>query len=659
LEEPQEVQIVNIDGYDCIDGEVIIKFKDSVSNPQAEDALKNNKSKVKRRGFGRGLTLAEVPARESVKGFIKKIENMPEVEFVQPNYVYTLDMSVNDPHAATDQWYLNTIGAYRAWDFTMGSASVRVGIIDTGIDLGHPEFSGRIHAQYNAADNNSDVSDNNGHGTHVAGIIAANANNATGIAGIAPGVKLIVVDVFGEASYASTVSIARGIDYAASQGANVINISLGCYLDDAILRMAIDNAARNVVVVASGGNNSTNNMHYPSDYDNSIAVTATTSADTIAAYSNFGAQKDISAPGSGIFSTYLNNGYRTMSGTSMAAPVVSAVAALVLSANPSLSVSQVKDILYNTAVDLGAPGKDDYYGHGRVNAYAAVAVASGGTPVPKEEPVNEEQPPLLVSSVAVTSSSDTVRVSDAIQMGTIINPSGADNKAVTWSVVGGTGSATIDSSGVLRAISEGTVMVQATAVDGTGAAGQKLITVAALSINAIPVGYNSTRISWNAVSGARGYEVLRASSPNGPYRVVKRLSRSRRNYSDRRLLTGTTYYYKVRPFRTAGRQRIYGEFSDIKGVTPTLAGCVLSAASVRRGTVRLAWRRVKGASGYEVFRSLSPDGEYTLVSSVRGRSYLDKSAVAGATYYYRVRPYRNVNRQRVYGGFSGVRSVSR
>ena len=374
-DEPEELTEAN--GNECVSRQVIVKFKNNAAQGLAVSIIKSLGSEVDTQISGDGLLLVDVPADETMEDFTASLYENANVEYVQPNYVYTLNQTVNDPYASSNQWYLEKIRAYDAWDITMGDADIKVAVIDSGIDLSHPEFSGKIYAQKDVVDYDGSAQDDNGHGTHVAGIIAATADNGIGIAGVAPGVKLIIVDASGP-SYASTADIVEGLDFAVEQGADVVNISLGCYLNDTALQAAIQSTVNaGIIVVAAAGNDGTSDAHYPSDYEPVISVTATDFDDGIIPISNYGSQKDISAPGLMIYSTYTNAaGYTSMTGTSTASPMVAAVAALILSVNPDLSVSEVKDILYSTSVDLGDPGRDDYYGYGRLDAYAAVTAAT-------------------------------------------------------------------------------------------------------------------------------------------------------------------------------------------------------------------------------------------------------------------------------------------
>ncbi|MEQ1755492.1 MAG: S8 family serine peptidase [Micropepsaceae bacterium] len=295
-------------------------------------------------------------------------------------------------------------------------AGILVGVVDTGIFLAHPEFSGRIAVGGTCFGGTTVCSgaaaqgnDNNGHGTHVAGIIGA-AANGTGTTGVAPGVSLLAVKVLDASGSGSYTAVAQGITYAASKGARVISMSLGGSSPSTTLLTPLQTAATSAVIVAAAGN-SGNALApgYPAAYatqagvvGSMIIVGSVNSSNVISTFSqtpgNGGCVavggkttcfKDVFlvAPGERILSTYLNNGYATMSGTSMATPYVSGVAARVMGASPFLTNKQVVDILFQSATDLGTAGTDAVYGRGLVNLNAALAplgslsiATSGSTP---------------------------------------------------------------------------------------------------------------------------------------------------------------------------------------------------------------------------------------------------------------------------------------
>ncbi len=292
---------------------------------------------------------------------------------------------------------LPRISAPAAWDITTGSASVTVAVVDTGVYAAHPDLRQNMLAGANFVDGTNDASDDEGHGTHTAGIIAAIGNNRRGVAGVCWQCKILPVKALDDRGAGSAVDVSAGIRYAADRGAKVINLSLGGENDSRLLHDSIIYAtSRGALVIVAAGNEalSGNPVEYPAAYNEVIAVGATDYNDAHASFSNYGDYLDIAAPGVDIGSTIWFNGesepYASASGTSEAAPFVGGVAALVWSVNPSLSNQQVRQILLSTADDLGAPGRDAYFGAGRVNAYRAVQAAAPRpvlpTPVPQPSP---------------------------------------------------------------------------------------------------------------------------------------------------------------------------------------------------------------------------------------------------------------------------------
>ena len=275
------------------------------------------------------------------------------------------------------------INAPTAWDSTLGNPALILAVIDTGIDFAHPEFAGRILPGYDFVNKDANPADDNGHGTHVAGIAAAGINNALGMAGIAGTVKILPVKVLNASNVGWMADVAAGITYAVDQGARVINLSLAGSAASLSVRDAIAYAvSKGVVVVAAAGNDNTSANRYPAVYDTVVAVGATDYNNVRWSLSNFGPNVDVMAPGASVWSTRPGNTYAFMSGTSMAAPHAAGVAALILSVNPNLTSAEVKQALQDTAVDMGDPGYDSMHGYGRINAGAAVASIPPAAAIP-------------------------------------------------------------------------------------------------------------------------------------------------------------------------------------------------------------------------------------------------------------------------------------
>lgn len=277
--------------------------------------------------------------------------------------------------------YARTItGLDKAYNVEQGRPDVIVAVIDSGVDGTHPEFQGQLLPGWDVtvtpARPGGDK-DGYGHGTHVAGVVAAKAGNGQGIAGTAPGVKLLPVRIFNDFGHSTEGASAAAVIWAVDHGAKVINASWGSPDPGSAAEAAYQYAlSKDVVFVAAVGNSGKNDTQYfPGATEGVIGVSATTDIDTWGSFSTFGDWVDVAAPGEGILSTYpmnKGNGYRIMRGTSMAAPLVSGLAALVRSKYPELTQAQVKARLEATAKDVIMTGVDPYAGHGRVDAYRAL-----------------------------------------------------------------------------------------------------------------------------------------------------------------------------------------------------------------------------------------------------------------------------------------------
>jgi serine protease len=280
------------------------------------------------------------------------------------------------------QWALDATSFQASWPTSDGSGTV-VAVVDSGVQADHEDLAGSVLVGWDAiADAPGGTTDPYGHGTHVAGIIAAAVGNGKGIAGAAPGTRILPVRVLDATDVGTTSDVLEGIIWAADHGADVINLSLGGHDGNSTYRSAIRYALhKGAVVVASAGNEGeqSNAPSYPAASGNAIAVAATTASGRRAPFSNFGPYVDIAAPGEDIYST-VPSGYARWSGTSMAAPYVSAAAALIAARHPELSPHQIGDLLKRSAHDLGHPGRDDDYGTGLVDPARALTLAA--SPVP-------------------------------------------------------------------------------------------------------------------------------------------------------------------------------------------------------------------------------------------------------------------------------------
>jgi subtilisin family serine protease len=278
------------------------------------------------------------------------------------------------------------IGAPAAWGVTTGSASVKVAVVDSGVDRTHPDLFANLTSGYDFAYDDADPTDYAGHGTHVAGIIAARGNNGTGVTGVAWQTSLIPVQALDAAGEGSTSDIVAAYSYAVSRGARIINASFGGS-DYSQLEYNAIRAASNVLFVVAAGNDTANDdtaPSYPCAYNlpNVLCVAATDNADRLASFSNYGPTTvDIAAPGEQIYSTYKCDSYGWLSGTSMAAPEVSGAAALVLAKSPTLSATALRTKLISTADPL-SPADAPKIAGGRLDVAKAVGAGITATTPP-------------------------------------------------------------------------------------------------------------------------------------------------------------------------------------------------------------------------------------------------------------------------------------
>ena len=322
----------------------------------------------------------------AAEAVVNALKRNPNVEFVEPNYIYSVSYTPNDPGLA-QQWAWNRIKAFDAWNTTQGSSGVVVAVVDTGIQRSHPDLNAKIVAGYDYVQGDTAADDGNGHGTHVGGTAAAETNNSTGGAGTCPNCKLMPVRVLDNNGSGTLVNVANGINFAANNGAEVINLSLGGG-GSSTLQSAVDNAwNKGVFLACAAGNSNTSSTSssYPGAYANCFAVASTTSSDTRSSFSNYGSWVEAAAPGNSIYSTWINSGYRTIDGTSMATPHVAGLAGLLSS--QGLTNAQIRQRICDTADDISGTGT--YWTCGRINADRAVkaAVTPSPTPTPAPTPV--------------------------------------------------------------------------------------------------------------------------------------------------------------------------------------------------------------------------------------------------------------------------------
>jgi subtilisin len=366
---------------------VIIKYKDTVT-ASTLDSVTTLDADIKRVHHSINAVSAIVP-----KYKIGKIKTDPNVEYVEIDQEAHILGFVDDSllssnkkmyaMAQTVPWGVSKIRATDIWSGGNKGTGIKVCVIDTGIDYNHEDLKGNYKGGYNFLNNTDNPMDDNGHGTHVAGTIAA-LDNDMGVIGVAPEASIYslkVLDANGSGSYSNIIS---AIDWAINNNMQIISMSLGGGFSQA-LKDICDNAYNyGILLIAAAGNSngdgSQDTIGYPAKFDSVVAIAATDSNDARASFSSCGPEVELSAPGVNIPSTVPKgtceccdpSGYKQLSGTSMSTPHVSGTAALILKAHPEMTNADVRKTLQNTAIDLGKQGRDIFFGYGRIDAKAAI-----------------------------------------------------------------------------------------------------------------------------------------------------------------------------------------------------------------------------------------------------------------------------------------------
>ena len=328
------------------------------------------------------LKMLQLPAGVSVDTAIAAYRQNPAVALLAPNAPIKATSLSTSPTALgmlggwipddplfPDQWALQdgVTNVLSLWRRDLSAKNVLIAVVDTGIDYTHPDLAGRVEPGYNFVDGNTDVMDRDGHGTHVAGIIAAAGNNGIGVAGIAWDAKLLAVKVMNRTGGSNFAAIS-GIKYAVDHGAKVINLSFTKPTPgrNPLFDLAVQYATAHGVLVVAAAGNEHGAVCAPANCPGALAIAALgdQTVDTLAPYSNFGPQIFMAAPGTDILSTYPGDQYRSLSGTSMAAPMVSAAAALLMDEHPDWNLSEIEHGLEEAADPVGTATRSDQYGYG-------------------------------------------------------------------------------------------------------------------------------------------------------------------------------------------------------------------------------------------------------------------------------------------------------
>jgi len=395
-------------------GRILVVPREGVSAASFDNAIRPHGGKRRKMGQS-NINIVDIAAG-SERAAVARLRANPDFKAVELDRKVRLTAVSNDPYYGSE-WHLAKIGASVAWDKAQG-AGVTIAIVDSGVDVNHPDLAARIVPGWNVYGNNADVTDVCGHGTAVAGTAAATLNNGAGVAGVAGQAKIMPLRIAYKdpagGCYAYYSTMANAVTYAADHGAKIVNISFAAVPASS----AVQNAAQYLrskggLLFVSAGNANRDEGYTPTT--SMIAVAATDSADNRSSFSSYGNFVSLAAPGSGIYTTVAGGSYGGWNGTSFASPVAAGVAALMMSANPSLDAAKIESLLFSSATDLGTAGRDPYFGYGRVNAAAAVNAALGAsTPADTTAPTAAIASPAGSSTVSGTA---TVSVNAADNVG--------------------------------------------------------------------------------------------------------------------------------------------------------------------------------------------------------------------------------------------------
>ena len=392
-------------------GSILVRFKADISTSAASVALASSGFTVQNSFERFNWSAVGLPEAMTVQTGLNLLKNNPIVEWAEPNRVYRATKTSNDVYLSR-QYALAQVQAFGAWEFETGvSSRVTIAVIDTGIDGSHPELSVKLTGTSQTfaptpSDNQPPTAACN-HATRVAGVAAAASDNSAGVAGMSWGAKLLSLKVFSDASCtndcldeigecgADVNAMAAAINYViplhntSQTGKIVVNMSLGCaygtYCGDCsgALQTAVDVATTTgIIIFAAAGNDGASFIDSPASCNGVYAVGATDLQDNMASFSNSDTRmitKGLSAPGVNLYTTDINSGYASATGTSFSSPFTAGLAALIWSAKPAFTAAQVFDAIKNSADDLGSPGPDRDFGWGRINALKAMRLAVTGS----------------------------------------------------------------------------------------------------------------------------------------------------------------------------------------------------------------------------------------------------------------------------------------
>lgn len=473
-----------------VKGRLLLQPRAGVGMSEFEKILKPFGARAKAKLGPLNVHIIELPAQASEVAMAQMLARHPHVKFAELDRAVEPAQTTNDP-ALGSAWHLPKIGANTAWDHSVGEG-VTVAILDTGVDGNHPDLSPHLVAGWNFYDNNATTSDVHGHGTKVAGAAAAVGNNALGAAGVSWRSHIMPLRVTDSQGYGYYSLMAQALVWAADRGARVANISFLSVSSSSTVREAAQYFRNKGGIVVVAGGNTGGELGDPAS-DAITAVSATDSSDNRTSWSSWGKHIDVAAPGVSIYTTTRGGGYGGFSGTSASSPVTAGIYALMMAANPSLDPASLDRSLFETTLDRGSAGYDLYYGHGRVDAAAAVSAAQGLV-------AKDIQPP----SVAITSPTGG-KVSGLVP----VDVSASDNGGVARVELYANGRLVgTETTGPYRfgwdtsALPDGEASLQAKAVDASGnAASSASVSVTVANDTLAPAVSFSSPANGTTVSG--------------------------------------------------------------------------------------------------------------------------------------------------------------
>lgn len=503
-----------------------------------------------------------------------------------------------------------------------------VAVIDTGINSAHTMFAGRTisSASRNLVDNSTDISDASGHGSHVAGIIADATPSQ---------VELLILRVFTAKGQSTSAVVQAAVAYAVEQNADVINISLGDTSYTSAkgdwLAGYIDAAwEKGIPIVCAAGNSRKDvSTCYPACHEKTIAVSAINKNGQFAASfnskegSNYGSGIDFAAPGVAVESASNSNNYElnSKSGTSMAAPYVTAAATYIKLAAPEMSVSKVKQMLIAYAEDYGTPGKDAYYGYG------VIKLADLKMALEQSAVLTVKQPVMTFEGAACTP-------------GVSVSGIPASQYVVTYknNEAPGTGTVIVTGKGLYSGTLTATFKIQMRSPVMQGVENKT----------------GGLKVSWNSVPGAEHYGIYKKTG-NGSFTLANTVSASNLSWTDKKVTAGKTYTYRIRAIKGSVTSGYSAQ------LTAAYVGTAkISSISVGDRGITLKWKKVSGVSGYYVYRRTEGQSVWKYlkkISSEKTVSYTDTKGVAGTACDYKVVPYRIISRKTYVGDAANTKRI--